>query len=63
MVELSSGQLIGLLLIALGILEGLALVAFGALKHKPVMIPVGFLSGVVTAAIGVALYLGKIGPG
>ncbi len=57
---MSQGQMIGLLLIAIGVVEGLMLVLFGVLKQKPMLIPAGAFSGLVTAAIGVLFYLGEI---
>lgn len=52
--------MIGLLLIAIGVAEGVMLVLFGVLKQKPMLIPAGAVSGLVTAAIGVFFYMGKI---
>lgn len=58
--EMSQGQMIGLLLISIGIMEAIMLVLFGVLKQKPMLIPAGAISGLVTAALGVVFYMGKI---
>ena len=57
---MSTSSLVGIALVLLGLLEVVVLVLGAVIKRKPILIPAGIFSGAVTAALGVAIYLGKI---
>lgn len=46
-----------------GLLDVVLIGTIGVMKRKPVLILAGATAGILTAALGVLFYLGKIGPG
>jgi hypothetical protein len=61
--ESGSQQYIGILLMIVGLLDVVLIGTIGVMKRKPVLILAGATAGILTAALGVLFYLGKIGPG
>ncbi|MFN8610424.1 MAG: hypothetical protein U0931_22995 [Vulcanimicrobiota bacterium] len=51
---------LGMLLMAMGVVDLLLLSFIGVLKHRPVLMLAGIVSGVTTGAVGLLIYLGKI---
>jgi len=55
-----SATTLGMILLAVAIIETVLISLIGWFKGRPILILAGILSGVVTAAIGAAFMLGKI---
>lgn len=55
-----SANTLGMLLLAVAIVETVLICLIGAVKGRPILILAGILSGIVTAAVGAAFMMGKI---
>ena len=57
---MNTSQMLGLVLIIVGVIELVLLSLVGVVKRKPILLLIGIGSGVVTGIIGLLIYLGKI---